>query len=217
LSSMEIRGERECLDCGETWSYFETRDPECPECGSLRSRAIEDATEDTAGEVEVEDIVTRFGGDFEGALRDTEEKCREYTSRAGFVEGGELQPPKAEYVMACEVKHAANELLRETREVTDAEHAYVVSLVEGLGGGEPPSPDERPESLDTAHNLAVAETVEEYAKDITRYLRDRELSDGRVEEARDLAKRTQATDGTENDAVEGLRMLRDLYEDMTDL
>jgi len=40
-------------------------------------------------------------------------------------------------------------------------------------------------------------------------------ADSRVEEARDLAKRTQATDGDENDAVEGLRLLRDVYEELT--
>jgi len=214
---MEIRGKRECLDCGRSWSYFETREPECPDCGSLRSRATEGAKQDTAGAVEVKDVLTRFGGDFESALRETEEKCREYTSRTGFVEGGELRPPEVEYVMSCEIKHAANELLRETRDITDAEHAYVVSLVKGIGGDEPPSPADRPDSLDAVHNLAVAETVKEYAKETTRYLQDRELTDGRIEKARDLARRTQATDGTENDAVKGLRILRDLYEDLTDL
>lgn len=211
---MEIRGERECLDCGETWSYFETREPECPECGSLRSRAVEDAEEDTAGAVEMGDLLTRFGGEFDEALQEAEERCREYTSRAGFVRGGELLPPEPTYVMACEVKHIAAEFVG-AGEPTDGERAYVVALVEGIETGEPPSPDERPTGLDAPHNRAVAETVEEYAKEISTYLRSVGETDGRVEEARDLAKRTNATDGEADDAVEGLRLLRDVYEELS--
>ncbi len=211
---MEIRGERECLDCGETWSYFETREPACPECGSLRSRAIEDAADDTSGAVETGDLLTRFGGGFDDALGEAEERCREYTSRKGFVEGGELLPPEPVYVMACEVKHIAGEFVG-TREPTDDEREYIVALVEGVETGEPPAPDARPESLDAAHNRAVAETVEEYAKELSRYLDGLDRADSRVEEARDLAKRTQATDGDEDDAVEGLRLLRDVYDDLT--
>ncbi len=211
---MEIRGERECLDCGETWSYFETREPECPECGSLRSRAVEDAEEDTSGAVETGDLLTRFGSDFAGALEEAEDRCREYTSRAGFVEGGELLPPEPVYVMACEVKHVAAEFVG-NREPTEDERRYVVALVEGVGKDDPPAPDERPESLDAAHNRAVAETVEEYAKEMSRYLRSSGKTDTRIEEARDLAKRTQATDGDEDDAVEGLRFLRDVYDNLT--
>jgi len=213
---MEIRGERECLDCGETWSYFDTREPECPECGSLRSRAVEDAAEDTAGAVETGDLLTRLGGDFDAALEEAEERCREYTSRAGFVRGGELLPPEPVYVMTCEIKHIAAEFAG-AREPTEEEREYVVALVEGVESGEPPSPDERPGSLDAAHNRAVAETVEEYAKEISSYLRSvgEKDADGRVEEARDLAKRTQATDGDADDAVEGLRLLRDVYEELS--
>jgi hypothetical protein len=211
---MEIRGERECLDCGETWSYFETREPACPECGSLRSRSVEEAEEDTAGGVETADLLTRFGGDFDAALEEAEDRCREYTSRAGFVEGGELLPPSPVYVMACEVKHVAAEFVGE-REPTDDEREYVVALVEGVEKGEPPSTEGRPESLDAAHRRSVAETVEEYAVELSRYLRSVDETDGRVEEARDLAKRTQATDGEADDAVEGLRLLRDVYEDLT--
>jgi len=148
---MEIRGERECLDCGETWSYFETREPDCPECGSLRSRAVEDAEEDTGGAVETGDLLTRFGSEFGDALSEAEDRCREYTSRAGFIEGGELLPPKPVYVMACEVKHVAAEFVGE-REPTDEERAYVVALVEGVEKGEPPAPHERPDSLDAAHS-----------------------------------------------------------------
>jgi hypothetical protein len=210
---MEIRGERECLDCGETWSYFETREPACPECGSLHSRAVEDAEEDTGGAVETGDLLTRFGTDFEAALEEAEDRCREYTSRVGFVEGGELQPPSPVYVMACEVKHTAAEFVGE-REPTEEEREYTVSLVEGVEKGEPPGADGRPSTLDAAHNRAVAETVEEYAVDLSRYLRSMGEGDGRIEEARDLAKRTQATDGDADDAVEGLRLLRDVYEDL---
>lgn len=211
---MEIRGERECLDCGETWSYFETREPACPECGSLRSRAVEDAEEDSSGAVETGDILTRFGTDFHEALSEAEDRCREYTSRKGFVEAGELLPPEPAYVMACEVKHVAAEFTG-ARQPEDGEREYVVSLVEGVEKEDPPAPEDRPESLDAAHNRAVAETVEEYSKEVSRYLDGLDDADSRVEEARDLAKRTQATDGKEGDAVEGLRLLRDVYDGLT--
>ncbi|MFW5984274.1 MAG: DUF7117 family protein [Halobacteria archaeon] len=90
-----------------------------------------------------------------------------------------------------------------------------MALVEGVERGEPPETGDRPASLDAAHNRAVAETVEEYAKELSRYLRSVDETDGRVEEARDLAKRTQATDGEADDAVEGLRLLRDVYDEAT--
>lgn len=117
--------------------------------------------------------------------------------------------------MACEVKHIAAEFVREG-EPTDAEREYVVALVEGVETGEPPSPDERPSSLEAAHRRSVAETVDDYAVEISRYLRSIGDTDGRVEEARDLAKRTQATDGNSDDAVRGLRLLRDVYEKLTE-
>jgi hypothetical protein len=40
---MKLRGRRECVDCGEHWSYFDTGEVECPVCGSVRSVALDEA------------------------------------------------------------------------------------------------------------------------------------------------------------------------------
>jgi len=41
-AGMEIRGERECTDCGERWSYYETGDVACPACGSMQSVGVDE-------------------------------------------------------------------------------------------------------------------------------------------------------------------------------
>ncbi|MDY7082388.1 MAG: hypothetical protein SXQ77_08310 [Halobacteria archaeon] len=207
---MEIRGERECLDCGSTWSYFDTK--------SVESVGGEEMDSDSVlGELRMDDVIPRLGTEFEDALEDAEENCRSYVSRQGFIKGGELQPPSPRFVMACEIIEIADALLRPMRrEITEDERLYVVDMIHGLKEGEPPAPDERPESLDTYHNLAVARTVEDYAREVSRYVRnssEKELP-GEIEEARTKAKRTKATEGEEDDAVEGLRLLRDVYEEI---
>ncbi|MDY6780397.1 MAG: hypothetical protein SV760_07620 [Halobacteria archaeon] len=246
---MEISGERECLECGSRWSYFDTREVACPDCGSLRSKSVSGTkgfdtassgetgpegsgrggrreprderagseegagTKDEGDPLNLSDLVPELGADFEGALSEIEERCRSYTSRHGFVRGGELRPPEPRYVMACELKHAADILGREG--ATEDEREYVVDLIHGLNAGDPPDPSRRPESLEAAHNLAVAETVTEYALDLSKYARATDADvPGEVEVAREKAKRTEATEGEEDDAVEGLRLLRDAYEEL---
>src|SRR6056297_1417065 len=48
---MEIRGERECKDCGTRWSYYETGSVACPNCESVRSVGVdEERKRHTAGQ-----------------------------------------------------------------------------------------------------------------------------------------------------------------------
>lgn len=205
---MEIRGKRRCLDCEATWNYFETGGVSCPECGSIRSEATSGEEKDTSGPgLDTSDLIGKFGSDFREALGEAADRCRSYVSRQGFIEAGDLRPPEARYVMAAEIVEIEG---LPGLEFGDGERRYVVDLVRGLRTGDPP--DERPESLDAAHNLALARTAEKYIRDLRRYARSEDVDMPRVvEEAREAVKRTQATEGEEDDAVDALRVLRDAY------
>lgn len=212
---MDIKGHRECLDCGNTWHYGDTRSVACTECGSVRSRAVEDDDGDApvASGIPVDDVLAEGPVDAAAAIDAVEDRCRRYRAEHDPLEGGELRPPDPLHVMAGEVLHLATALQVRGDGLTDDEERYAVELLRGLPEGEPPT--DRPVSLDAVHNLAVADAVEDYATAVARYARsgDAGVPDA-VERARDLAKRTQATEGEESDAVEGLRALRDAYEEL---
>ncbi|XGI84437.1 hypothetical protein ACEU6E_04095 [Halorutilales archaeon Cl-col2-1] len=216
---MEIRGDRRCLECGYEWSYFETNRIRCPDCGSMRSESTSSGQFDTQGSansgIGFNELVSKTAS-FEETLSEAEESCRKFVSNYGFIDAGELQPPSPEYVMAAEVTEIANGLLTSRGDVDDEEREYVIDLLRGIESGEPPAPEERPSSLDSYHALAVARLVDEYSKEIRRYARMNETDvPSEIETARDKAKRTQATSGERHDAVDGLRDLREAYEEVT--
>ncbi|MFB6284080.1 MAG: hypothetical protein ABEK59_09145 [Halobacteria archaeon] len=211
---MELRGERECLECGSTWSYFDSRQVCCPECGSIRSQSVSSPRMDSTSDVDIVDseVLTGIGENFDETLSELEERCRRYTSQTGFVEKGDLKPPTPRYVMACEIKHAAT--TRDAEGLDEKSRRYVVDLVHGIRDGEPP--DKTPSGLQETHNLAIAETVRDYSTEVERYARKRGVeTPGEVERARSLAKRTLATEGVKDDAVEGLRHLREAHDELT--
>ncbi|MFW5929232.1 MAG: DUF7117 family protein [Halobacteriota archaeon] len=201
---MEPSGERTCLECGETWSADRYA---CPECGSPRSQRGVPAPEF--------DVAELLEGGLRQALGEAEERCREYTARHDFDDGDGVDELDVRYVMACEIKYLAAELLDHTREIDESERAYVVEMLRGVAEAEPPG--ERPKSLDAAHRLAVAEAVEDYGRALAAWCRERDLWDtdvgDAVERARTKAKRTRATEGSVDDAVEGLRLLRDVHDE----
>ena len=211
---MEIRGERECLECGSTWSYFESREVCCPECGSIKSQSMSSPRMDNTTDIDLVDseVLGGLSDDLDSALSTLEERCREYTGKTGFVERGDLKPPSPRYVMACEVKQIA--AIYDANQLTGDDRRYFVDLVHGLRDGEPP---EKPSGeLEYIHNTAIAETVRDYATEVERYARKRSVDvPGEMERARSLAKRTLATEGKENDAVEGLRLLREAQKKLT--
>lgn len=211
---MEIRGHRECLDCGNTWRYGDTRSVACTECGSVRSRAIDDGDDaPPSGGIPIEDIFADGPVAAEEAVAEAEDRCIEYRAETDFLGPGELRPPDPRYVMAGEVCHLATAIQVRSDGLDGDERRYALDLLRGLADEEPPT--ERPASLDPVHNLAVADAVEDYATAVARYARRTDADvPAAVEEARDLAKRTQATDGAEDDAVEGLRRLRDVHDDL---
>jgi uncharacterized Zn finger protein (UPF0148 family) len=107
---MRIRGERECSDCGQRWSYYETGSVSCPACGSLRSTGVGEREQHTADPIELDLTRARelAGEDrWEEAIDEAVERCGEYVRRQGFVCGGELLAFDDTYLAAAELRAVA--------------------------------------------------------------------------------------------------------------
>lgn len=196
---MKIRGERECQSCGSQWSYYETGSITCPECGSIRSVGVDDRTEHTDNPASLDLGPVRETFDDKPLGRVAEravEQCRAYTRERGFVRGGELQPLDATYVAAVELRHVAAELARTIR-ISDDEELYFLSMVRGTESGERPPPPEVPDSLAAPRGLATASIIDDYRRDLTRYLSDNPDAEARTTMGRfvDHRKRIEALDG----------------------
>ncbi len=198
---MDVRGERECRDCGERWSYYETGAVRCPACGSVRSRGVGDRAlhTDTDPELNLTEARERAAGSADAApdeeLREAarlaREAAREYLAGKGFVVGGELRPLDATYRRAAELRYVADEVERRL----DVSEAVVERFLALLGDDEPGPP---PEALYGAHGLAAAETVEDYSRELREWLDraetgiDPKPALGRL---REHVKRLEALDG----------------------
>ncbi len=213
---MKVRGRRECQSCGATWSYYETGEVACPECGSLRSVGLDDRTRHTDAPVEldltpvrrrVDDVVT------EELAEDAAEAAGEYVRRRGFVSAGELTPLDETYVAATELRYAAEEIARGLR-VGDREELYFLELLRGADVGERPDPEDVPPSLRESYGLAMMAAVEAFQRDLRRYLEDHPNPEGRRlgGRIRDQRKRIEALDGDVDpaDAHRLVRAARDL-------
>jgi uncharacterized Zn finger protein (UPF0148 family) len=215
---MKVRGERECSACGARWSYYETGEITCPECGSVRSVGVGERAEHTASTATLD--LTAVVADVEEAdirtlADDAGAATREYLRRAGFVHAGELQPLGDTYLAAGELRRVAATLGR-VMQVEDDERLYFYKLLRGADQGDRPGPKEVPETLHPERGLAAAASVEQYVRDIRRV---RENSDSR-EHAVDRVlsgvtarrKRIEALDGDVDpaDAETLVAALRDL-------
>jgi uncharacterized Zn finger protein (UPF0148 family) len=90
---MEIPGERECTACGARWSYYETGEVTCPECGSIRSVGVEDPAAHTAGQARLDLTAVREMVETESLRTVADEAAdvaADYLRSAGFVHAGEL-------------------------------------------------------------------------------------------------------------------------------
>jgi hypothetical protein len=196
---MKVRGQRECKACGARWSYYDTGEAACPECGSLHSvgvdqeRALHTATAATLDLAPVRGAV-----DDEPTRRLAEraaDRCREFTRGYGFVDGGELQSLDETYLAAIELRHVAGELARRM-DVTDDEQWYFTALLRADEGERPPAA-EVPASLAQMRGLAYANAVREYGSDLRAYLK--EYPDpavgGVLERLGEHVKRVRALDG----------------------
>lgn len=194
---MEIRGERECKECGTRWSYFETGSVECPDCGSLVSvgRGDRKLHTDAPVELKLTDLLARVDEEPLGDLtEEIAERCRPYVNRRGFVRAGELASLDDAYLTAVELRHAAD-IFSRVDDPTDPERLYLVSLLRAVDTGNRPPPAEVPDRLREARGLAAADAALEYRSAITRLTEP--IGDLRtaLSRIRDRAKRIEALDG----------------------
>ncbi|WP_058366545.1 DUF7117 family protein [Haloparvum sedimenti] len=172
---MKVRGERECKECGARWSYYETGDTACPECGSLRSVGVGDRAlhTDAPAELDLAPHRERFG-DAAGTLpvegvSDLKRDLREYLSRRGFVRGGDLLPLDEGVLAARELLQAVDVYDR-LRDPTDDDRTYLLELLSNADDGERPDPEDVPPNMHAARGLAVANAVAAYRDDLRTYL-----------------------------------------------
>ena len=221
---MKVRGERECTDCGTRWSYYDTGEVACPDCGSLRSVGIEpDRKRHTDAPATLD--LSRFreaiadaepgrgaDADLEGIDEIAVElgsTLREYLRKRGFIRGGELLPLDDTYLAARELLEVVD-VYRRLRVPDEASSLYLLELLEGVDDGDRPDTDSVPPQLASARGLAVATVVEAYRDEMVTYLGDREKATGTGDEAlgtdgtdvttvlgrlRDRTKRVRALDG----------------------
>lgn len=196
---MKIRGQRECKECGARWSYYDTGEAACPECGSLHSVGVdEERSLHTATASTLDLTPIRGGVDEEPTRRLAEraaDRCREFTRGYGFIDAGALRPLDDTYLAALELRHVAGELARRM-DVTDDEELYFTRLLRA-DEGERPVPDDVPASLAPMRGLAYANAVREYRSDLRTYLEEQPdpAADGVVERLSDHVKRVRALDG----------------------
>lgn len=170
---MRIRGQRECRDCGTRWSYYDTGSVDCPACGSIRSRGLDDErTLHTRGAATLDLGDVRAAVDERPLAEVAEEAkraCRAYVRQDGFVDGGDLLPLGDGHLAARELVHVAD-LVGRAADRTEAEELYLLALLRAADAGERPAPDEVPDSMRAARGLAAAEAVRAYRSDVREWL-----------------------------------------------
>lgn len=190
---MRVRGRRQCQACGSEWSYYETGEPACPDCGSLRSVGLDEertlhtdapATLDLAEARSVLDDRPR-----REVASAAERAAREYMNRRGFVDAGELLPLDDTYLAAAELRAVAGELRRLSAPGEDA-HEHFLQLLRGAADGDRPT--DVPERLRAARGLATAAAVGDFRRDVLAWLDDRSPADEPAPEVRSLLDRLRA-------------------------
>ncbi|GAB3680085.1 hypothetical protein GCM10028857_02330 [Salinarchaeum chitinilyticum] len=170
---MEIRGERECTDCGARWSYFETGAIVCPECSSPDTVAVDEERvvhTDSPVEFDLTPIRSTIDDVPREELAETiAETCREYVRQRGFVRGGELLSIDDTYLAARELAGVAD-AVRRARSLTDDEEWYFLELLRGADAGERPGAADVPESMRPVRGLAYGNAVRDYRRDVRQWL-----------------------------------------------
>lgn len=199
---MDVRGERECKDCGARWSYYETGSVTCPECGSVRSVGTDDERKrhtDLGADLDLGDARTHAANDrLREAADAAESAAREYVRRRGFVSGGDLRDLDDTYLAATELRHAASELGRALDVSEDAEY-YFIGLLRGAEDGERPARRDVPESYVAVRGLGYATAVRAYRREVREWYDagdvDRPHARSLLERLGDHVKRVRALDG----------------------
>jgi uncharacterized Zn finger protein (UPF0148 family) len=214
---MEVRGERECQSCGNRWSYYETGQITCPECGSVRSVGLDEPTEHTATDTTL-DVTAVQANVGEKPLRNLAKQAadlaREYTAKAGFIDAGELQPLDDTVLVAAELRRVGA-TLGHVMQIADEEELYFLELLRSANGGDRPDSEAVPETLAPERGLAVTASVDAYLTDFRRAFPDRERSVTNVlSSVRTHRKRIEALDGDVDpaEAEQLVRTVRDLSD-----
>ncbi|WP_135820777.1 DUF7117 family protein [Halostella litorea] len=196
---MEIRGERECRDCGNRWSYYDTGSVTCPDCGSMHSVGVDEQRRlHTTSPVELDLTEARDLVDVEPLHRVADaakEACREYVRKRGFVHGGDLRDLDDGYLAAAELMHAADAFGR-AFQPSEAEELYFLELLRGADAGERPDPADVPESIRETRGLAAANAVREYGRDLRQWADDLDpAAEDALERLGDHVRRVRALGG----------------------
>lgn len=195
---MKIRGRRECTACGHRWSYYETGEVACPDCGSLRSTGVDDRTEHTDAAVTLDLTAARDRADDDllDAASEATEACREFVRRSGFINAGELRPLTDTYLAAAELAAVGRSLDRSLR-VSDEEELYLLSLLRGADLGERPDPGDVPDSLRAPRALAYARAVSNYRGDLRTWLEEHpdDAASAVLQTVAEHVRRFEALDG----------------------
>lgn len=185
---MEIKGERECQECGQQWSYYKTGSVACPNCGGLRSIGVGDRERhtDTPTTLDVASHLARLDDlEITDIVDDVKSACREYARKRGFIHAGELRPLDDQFLLAHELMHALD-VYERLRETGDSEERYVLALLgaasEGAGQRDHANrlpPEEVPSSMREARGIGYAEALGEYRREIVTWLDDNPDPTGR--------------------------------------
>jgi hypothetical protein len=165
----------------------------------MRSVGVDDRSRHTDTPVEL-DLSTHRNAFEERPIREFVDELkstlRTYRRRRGFISGGTLLSLDDTYLAASELLQAAD-LYARTRDPTDDERLYVLSLLRGADQGERPAPAEVPQSMYAARGLAYAQAVREYRREVGQWLDDNPNSPARraLGSADERAKRVEALQG----------------------
>ncbi|WP_256545055.1 hydrogenase maturation nickel metallochaperone HypA [Halobellus inordinatus] len=172
---MRIRGRRRCKDCGREWSYFDTGQVNCPDCGSMRSVGTGDRERHTDSAVELDLSAPRAelddATDIDDIASELKTTLRDYVRQRGFVRAGELQSVDDTVLAAAELLHAVDVFGR-TRDPDDEMQWYVLELLRGADDGQRPDPSSVPASMTDARGLAYAEVLDAFCSDLGTWLDD---------------------------------------------
>ncbi|MFB6186034.1 MAG: hypothetical protein ABEI86_04100 [Halobacteriaceae archaeon] len=198
--NMEIKGYRECRECGHQWSYYETGNIQCPECGSIKSTGIDERRlhTNTPVEIDITSIQSLVSNDeFRQAGQLAAEEARNYTIRRGFIQEGELIQCDDRIFSCHELRNLGNYINR-TTSITDETEYYFIETIQAVKNKGRPDQQAIPMKLRSIRGLAYARTAKDYLNAVmtwVEYTDQQPPSRGVFERTKENIKRVEALDG----------------------